>query len=66
MKLTYKKAIWTGISMPILYKTWWAYNWQVERKVWKQDMIDSRTLRLQEKPMPVNIEDIPFGKQEKE
>ena len=35
MKLVHKKIIWTGISGSIFYNTVWAYNWQVERKIWK-------------------------------
>ena len=49
MKLVHKKIMWTGISMPILYNTIWAYNWQIERKIWKQDMVTERSKKLARK-----------------
>ncbi len=43
LKLVHKKIIWTGFSGSILYNTMWAYRWQMERKIWKEDMIADRT-----------------------
>jgi len=56
MKLIHKKIIWTFGSSAILYKTWWAYNWQMERKIWKEDLIRDRTIKLAEKPLEVTID----------
>lgn len=58
MKLVHKKIVWSLGSGAILYNTVWAYNWQLERKIWKQDMIRERTERLKAKPELVSIEDI--------
>ena len=61
MKLLHKKIIWTGISMPILYNTIWAYNWQTERKIWKQDMLAERNKKLARKVEEITVDMIPFG-----
>jgi len=61
MKLIHKKLVWTSISLPILYKTIWAFNWQTERKIWKQDMITERTGKLESPIEEVKIEDIPYN-----
>lgn len=46
--LWYRKLAWSAISLPILYKTWWAYGWQIERKVWKEEMLADRQQKLGE------------------
>ena len=66
MKLLHKKLIWTAGSTCILYKTWWAYNWQMERKIWKQDLIKDRTAKLAHKPIKVTVDEIPHDKMSKE
>ena len=58
--------VWTAIAMPILYKTWWAYGWQLERKVWKENLIADRTSKLNQEPKLVTIDEIPLGKLSKE
>lgn len=62
MKLSHKKLVWASISLPILYNTIWAYNWQTERKIWKQDMITERTAKLKQPIQEVKIEEIPYAK----
>ena len=61
-----KKLAWTAIAMPMLYNTWWAYGWQLERKKWKEGLIASRTEKLNQEAELVNIDDIPIGKLSKE
>jgi cytochrome oxidase assembly protein ShyY1 len=56
MKLLHKKCIWTAISSGIFYNTVWAYNWQMERKIWKQDMVADRTAKLQAKPQLITLD----------
>lgn len=52
----FKKVVWTCISMPILYKTWWAYGWQMERKVWKENLIEERSRKLSHEADSVSVE----------
>ena len=47
--------------MPILYKSWWAYGWQVERKVWKEKLIEERIRKLRMPLESVSVEQIPFN-----
>jgi cytochrome oxidase assembly protein ShyY1 len=51
-----KKVLFTVISVPIAHKTWWAYHWQRDRKLEKQQEIKERTDKIR---MPVlDIEDV--------
>ena len=45
-----RKVVWTAIAAPMLYKTWWAYGWQMERKKWKEGLIAERTEKLKQEP----------------
>ena len=46
-----KKVVFTSISIPMLYKTIWAWKWQAARKIEKQAMIDERISKLSQKPV---------------
>ena len=61
-----KQMIWTCISLPILYKSWWAYGWQLERKVWKEKLVEERTVKLREPVEAVTLEQIPIATMSKE
>ena len=61
-----RKVIWTAIAAPMLYKTWWAYGWQMERKKWKEGLIAERTEKLKQETLLISIDDIPFGTLPKE
>ena len=51
-----RKLLFTGISIPLAQKTWWAYRWQQERKQEKQLEISERQGKLR---MPVvDVQDI--------
>ena len=50
----WKKLIFTGGSIPLLYKTIWAWKWQAERKKWKQGLIDERVEKLSSEPAIIN------------
>lgn len=52
--------------MPLLYNSWWAYGWQLERKVWKEGLITDRTSKLSQEAKVTSIDDIPLGKMQKE
>ena len=54
------------MAVPIFYNSCWAYNWKLERKVWKEDLINERTNKLKQKVESVALEDIPLGKLTKE
>ena len=41
------------------YVTWGAYKWQKERKIWKEDLIKERTVKLNMVPLEAKIDDIP-------
>ena len=62
----FKKAAWTAIAVPLLYKTWWAYGWQLERKAWKEGLIADRTSKLNKEPQLVGVDEIPVDKLPKE
>lgn len=53
-KLPWKKLVFTGGSIPLLYKTIWAWKWQAERKTWKQGLIDERVEKLSSPPKEIN------------
>ena len=57
-----RKVIWTCFSMPILYQSWWAYGWQLERKQWKVNLIEERTNKLRQKAENLTLDQIPLGK----
>ena len=61
-----RKVVWTAIAAPMLYKSWWAYGWQMERKKWKEGLIADRTEKLKQEPILISIDDIPFGTLSKE
>lgn len=61
-----RKVLWTTISLPMLYKSWWAYGWQLERKVWKENLIEERTHKLQFATEDVTLEQIPLSTMTKE
>jgi cytochrome oxidase assembly protein ShyY1 len=48
-----KKVVFTSLSVPMLYKTIWAWNWQAERKIEKKAMIDERIFKLSQKPLEI-------------
>ena len=52
----FRKVLWTFIAVPILYKSWWAYGWQCERKLWKEQLIAERTRKLREPVEVVSLE----------
>ena len=61
-----RKVVWTGIAIPMFYKTCWAYNWQLERKVWKEELINDRTKKLSNPTQTCKLEDIPLDTMTKE
>ena len=50
----------------MIYNSWWAYGWQLERKKWKENLIAERTNKLRQDPEELTVEQIPFGKITKE
>ena len=52
--------------MPMLYNSWWAYGWQLERKKWKQDLVAERTRKLSQPVDSVKPDDIPVLTMSKE
>ena len=52
--------------MPILYKSWWAYGWQLERKKWKEGLVAERTEKLSQEALVVGVDDIPIDTLSKE
>ena len=61
-----RKVAWTCIAIPILYKSCWAYGWQQERKIWKEQLIEERTKKLQQPVETVTLDQIPLGRMSKE
>jgi len=47
--------------LPILYNSWWAYGWQLQRKVWKENLIEERTRKLKQNIEEVTLEKIPLA-----
>lgn len=47
-KMKLKKVVFTALSVPLAQKTWWAYNWQKERKQEKELEIKQRVSKLNE------------------
>jgi hypothetical protein len=41
-----KKIIFTSITIPLGYNTWWAFNWQKRRKIEKIQEIELRVNKL--------------------
>ena len=60
MNSTAKKAAFTVISLPIIYKTHWAYNWQMERKQWKETLIKERSQKLEAPHTAVKLNEIVY------
>ena len=54
-----KKAAFTAISIPFAYKTNWAYNWQMDRKTWKEKLILERSKKLDVPRETIKLCDIP-------
>ena len=46
-----KKIAFTSVSIPLLYKTIWAWKWQARRKIEKQSLIDDRIKKLRNDPI---------------
>ena len=60
VKLLHKKIVWSLFSGGMFYNSTWAYNWQMERKKWKADMIEDRSKKLIQKPLEITVDDIPL------
>ena len=53
-KLLFKKIIFTSMSIPMLYNTIWAWDWQARRKIEKQKMVDERIHKLSKPAIPIS------------
>ena len=53
-----KKCLWTAISLPLMYKTIWAYNWQLDRKAWKEKLIAERVSKLNKETELTSVESL--------
>ena len=40
----------------MIYNSWWAYGWQLERKKWKENLIAERTNKLRQDPEELTVE----------
>lgn len=56
-----QKLVFTAISVPMLYNSWWAYGWQLERKKWKKELIEERTKKLMQPAKDVTLDEIPLN-----
>ena len=61
-----RKVLWSCIAAPILYNSWWAYGWQIERKKWKEELIAERARKLSQPLETVTLDQIPLGTISKE
>ena len=52
----WKKIVFTAITVPLGSQTWWAYNWQKDRKKEKEEEIQEKISKLR-KPV-LDIADI--------
>jgi cytochrome oxidase assembly protein ShyY1 len=58
MNTRVKKAAFTAISIPFMYKTNWAYNWQMDRKKWKESLIEERSVKLSVPVKEIKLEEV--------
>lgn len=68
-KLLIKKLMFSGITIPLGYKTVWAWKWQARRKIEKQKLVDDRLDKLSQETVTLgdDIEaDVPINRQSKE
>ena len=62
-----KKVVFTSMSIPMLYNTIWAWDWQARRKVEKQKMVDERIHKLSQRPILISSpSEIPINSLSKE
>ena len=56
--MSVKKLIFTSISLPLAYKTHWAYNWQKDRKKEKIKDVEIRKNKLRQLPIEFKLYDL--------
>ena len=52
--LIFRKAMFTFLTAPLLYKCVWAWQWQARRKIEKQQLIDDRLEKLMRDTVTIN------------
>lgn len=50
-KKLFKKVVFTSMSIPMLYNTIWAWDWQAKRKIEKQIQVKERIEKLSQPPI---------------
>lgn len=56
--MNFKKIAFSCISLPLGFKTYWAYKWQKERKVEKKREIEQRIAKLTQPLIDVKPKDL--------
>ncbi|CDW84832.1 surfeit locus 1 family protein [Stylonychia lemnae] len=57
--MSLKKIIFTSVTLPLAYQTFWAYNWQKGRKIEKIQQIKEREQKLVQPLVDFKLSDLP-------